>query len=395
MSTITNKFFVQFLEDGSTLHGQLLATITPTQSYKDGQFIPNWSTTAAARPLIYLSLQNGSTDTEPDSDYVWKYNGTIITFSSTKTSVTIGEEIFYGYASSDGKFFKTGTNSTNLKPLDGMPALGIIGNLASSSNVDIDVIRFEGSKTFATNPVKFSCSLNVTITQWTAGGYLGVLIFENGNVITRDLLTINCEAKLYNDNGPIYATNYTCKWYREGIDTSTPWKTSTIPDANGKYKITINEADVTDYMVLRCDFCMTINEVETVVYSAFGNIDDQQDPEYMWIKYDGANGNSASLRDTQSVVFNICVGTADDDTPIQTGGQYVYTSFKVKLLASDGTTIKSTQGTSGSVLTKAVDGNGYRTLDVSNGVATATVFYADKNYCKNGLTGIVVAQSAA
>ena len=375
MSTISNKFFIQVLEDGSNLHGQLLATITPTQSYKDGSFIPNWATTASARPLIYLSLQNGAADIIPDSGYTWSYNGTAITFSDTTSTATIGAATYTGYASTDGKFFKTTYN--------GMPALGIIGNLASSSNVDIDVIRFDGAKTLATNPVTFSCTLNVTITQWTAGGYLGVLTFPNGNVITQSGQQIAVSATLYNDNGQVTVASGDYRWYREGVDTTTPWKTG--------QGITINESDVTDYMVIRCDYYAAIDGVSTLVYSAFGSIDDQQDPEYVWIKYDGANGNTASLRTGQSVTFSICVGTAEDDTP-NTG----YTTFKVKFLDSEGNVVTSTQGAANDSAFKIAPNNGFRTLTTSSGVATAKIYYDDVyNLCKKGLTGIVVAETGS
>lgn len=379
MSTISNKFFIQVLEDGSTLHGQLLATITPTQSYKDGSFIPNWATTASARPLIYLSLQNGASDITPDSGFTWKYNGTAITFSSTYSTVTIGSTSYTGYVDTNcgGVFFKTTYN--------GAPALGIIGNLASSSNVDIDVIRFDGTKTLSTNPVSFSCMINVTITQWTAGGYLGVLTFPNGNIITQAGQSLTCGAALYNDSGAVTVQSGDYRWYREGIDTTigSPWKTGS--------SITIAESDITDYAVIRCDFYLTIDGVSTLVYSAFGSIDDQQDPEFMWIKYDGANGNSASLRSGETVTFSICVGTAEDDTPNTS-----YTTFKVKFLDSEGNVVTSTAGAANDSAFKIAPNNGFRTLTTSSGVATAKIYYADVyDLCKKGLTGIVVAETGS
>lgn len=379
MSTISNKFFIQVLEDGSTLHGQLLATITPTQSYKDGTFIPDWATNEAARPLIYLSLQNGATDVAPDSGYSWSYNGVEISFSSSSTTKTIGSTSYTGYVDTNfgEKFFKTTYN--------GMPALGIIGNLASSSNVDIDVIRFDGTKTLSTNPVSFSCMLNVTITQWTSGGYLGVLTFPQGNVIKQANQSLICSAVLYNDSGVVNVTAANYRWYREGVDTTiaSPWKTGQT--------ITITESDVTDYLVIRCDIYVVIDGTTTLVYSAYGSIDDQQDPEYMWIKYNGANGNSASLRSGESVTFSICVGTAEDDTP-----KTAWTVFKVKFLDSEGNIVTSTSGAASDSAFRITPSDGFRTLSTSSGVATAKIYYNDVvNLCKKGLTGIVIASTSA
>ena len=386
MSTISNKFFIQVLEEGSSLHGQLLCTKSLVQSYKDGTCIPDWASTASARPLVYLSLQNGATDTTPDSGYSWSYNGTVITFSTTQTSQTIGGTTYYGFASTNfnGVFFKTGTTSTNASPLSGMPALGIIGNLASSSNVDIDVIRFDGSKTLSTNPIPFACMLNVTITQWTSGGYLGILNFPNGNVITEAGQTLQCSAILYNDSGEVTLSASDYEWYYEGESTR---------QGTGQ-TFTIQEGDVTDYAILRCDFYMTIDGTRTLVYSAFGSIDDQQDPEYMWIKYNGANGNSASLRAGESVVFSICVGTQEDDTP-----NTDWTTFHVKFLDSEGNIVTATSSQSYTVANDSAfhespDSNGYRTLSVSGGVATAKVYYDDAFYlCKKGLTAVVIANT--
>lgn len=378
MSTISNKFFIQVLEDGSTLRGQLLSTITPAQSYKDGTFIPNWATTATARPLVYLSLQNGAQDITPDSNFTWSYNGTAIQFSATSSTQTIGSTSYTGYVDTNmgGVFFKTTYGS--------MPALGIIGNLASSSNVDIDVIRFDGSKTLSTNPVSFSAQLNVTITQWTSGGYLGILNFPNGNNITYAGQSLTCSAILYNDSGevPLSASDY--EWYYEG--------SATIQGTGQTF--TIQESAVTDYAVLRCDFYMTIGGTRTLVYSAYGSIDDWQDPEVMWIKYNGANGNSASLRQGENVIFSICVGTAEDSTAITS-----WTTFKVKILDSEGQTVTATGSSSYTVANDSVmkvtpDANGYRALTVSSGVATAKLYYDDVVYlCKKGLTGIVFAST--
>ena len=368
------------MEDNSTLLGQLLPNPTPTQSYKDGTFIPNWETNAASRPIIYLSLQNGASDITPDNGYTWSYNGSVITFSSETSTQTIGGTTYTGYVSTGdtaGKFFKTTYN--------GKPALGIIGNLASSQNVDIDVIRFDGQKTLSTNPIDFSATINITITQWTSGGYLGVLNFPNGNIITSKGQQLTCSAILYNDNGVVNNPQY--EWYYEGDSQLQDTQSSFI----------VEESDITDYAVLRCDFYLTIDGTRTKVYSAYGSIDDQQDPEFMWIKYNGANGNSVSLRQNESVTFNICDGTADNSDPI-TGGDPLsplYNYFKVKFLDSEGIVVTSTNSEYNDSAFKITPDNGYRTLPVSNGVATAKVYYDDVvTLCKKGLTGYVLASTS-
>lgn len=383
MSTISNKFFVQILEDGSSLHGQLLSLNTLTQAYKNGQCIPDWSvnTSGNARPLIYLSLLNGSTTVAPDANFVWKYNGKEIHFSSTTTTRYIGSTNYTGYLSVDyngdglgGSFLKTtyGTNNA--------PALGIVDNLATADNTDIDVISFVGSVPLTSNSVDFAADIAVTITQWTSGGYLGVVSFPNGNLIFNKGDSVTAYASLYNDSGPVGDSSFTCKWYFEG---------TLAPIAQNVKNVTIHEADITDYAVLRCDFYMTIDGVSTLVYSAFGSIDDLQDPEYMWIKSNQQNGNSTSLRKGENITFTMSVGTADNDAPI-TSWNY----FKVKLLDSNNNVIMATNSQyDDSVFKKVPDTNtGYRELSTTY-TATAKVYFDDvKDLSNKGLTGIVVAE---
>ena len=143
---------------------------------------------------------------------------------------------------------------------------------------------------------------------------------------------------------------------------------------------------------------MTVNGVRTLVASAFGSVDDQQDPEYMWIMYNGANGNGVSLRANESVTMSICIGTPDDPTP-----DTAWTSFKVKLIDSEGEVIQGTsqgqytpQNDSVFHITADASDEYRRPLPVNAGVATAKVYYDDVvNMSKKGLTGYVVAETGS
>lgn len=371
--TISNKFFVQVIDDGATLHGEIRATKSLTQSYTGTTCVPNWTVTDN-QPIIYISLMNGTTFIVPDSTYTWYYNGTAITWDSNGKSNAVGSLVA-------GTFEKvTNYTPSGYNTGEYVPAIKIVKNLASSSNVDIDVIRFDGQATLTTNPVAFSASLNVTITEWLeGGGYLGVINFTNGIAdIDSTHTSVTCNAVLYNGDGNAITTGVTYKWYKEG-DSS---------QVGSSASLTVTDSMVVDYAVFRCEFWMTVDGTSTNVATARVGIDDTQDPEYMWIQYNGANGNSASLRSGESVSFTVWVGKADDPTYVYT----TFTSFKVKLFDSTGATI-----TADLKPTFAdPDSSGYRTLNVSSNKATFTVTYNIANtYGKKGLTGIILASTSA
>lgn len=381
MGTISNRFFVQVIEDGATLHGEIRATKSLTQAFKNPGCIPDW-TVADNQPTIYVTLQNGTTFILPDSTYKWYYNGNEITWNGN-TSNAVADL-------AAGTFQKV-TNYTPSGYSAGqyVPAIKIVKNLANSSNVDIDVIRFDGQKTLSSNPVAFSASLNVTITEWTEGGYLGIINFLNGIAdIDSQNTSVTCQGLLYDGDGTALSSGVTYKWYFEGDSTVKGTAQS----------FTVTAADVIDYVMVRCEFYMTVEGVSTLVYTAYAGIDDTQDPEYMWIQYNGANGNSASLRENESVTFSIWVGKADDPTYKDVS----FTSFKVKLFDSTGTVVTATSSTSytvanDSTIKKTPDGTtGYRTLDVSSAVATAKLYYNDVFFlCKKGLSGVIIASTAS
>ena len=383
MGTISNRFFVQVIEDGTTLHGEIRATKSLTQAYKNPGCIPNW-TVPANQPTIYVTLQNGTSFILPDSTYKWFYNGNEIEWEGN-TSKAIGNL-------PAGTFVKvTDCTPSGYSSGQYVPAIKIVKNLANSTNVDIDVIRFDGQKTLSTNPVAFSASLNITITEWTEGGYLGIINFLNGIAdIDSTNTSVTCQGILYDGDGNQVSSNVSYKWYFEGDPTIKGTSSS----------LTVTDAQVVDYVMVRCEFYVTVEGVASRVYTAYAGIDDTQDPEYMWIQYNGANGNSASLRENEAVTFSIWVGKADDPTYKDTN----FTSFKAKLFDSTGAVVTATSSTSytvanDSTIKKTPDGTtGYRPLDVNTttGVATAKLYYNDVFYlCKKGLSGIIIASTAS
>lgn len=344
MNTVSNRFYIQCMEDGSSLHGQLLSDKSLTQAWSGTAAVPDWAGTPANRPLIWVDLLNGSAKVTPDSGGTWWYNGSKIKFSSTQTSTVIGTKTYYGYKSVDGTaadegnfadmFFLTGKDSTSADPLNGSPAIGITDNLASSDNVDVDSITYQGAYSIGGAQVGFSCTATVKITGISSSGIFGIIEFIGSNIITEKNQTVYMVGRLFDASGAPIASGFTTQWYKDGVSigNGTQITVGGVTYQNGK---TVNEADVTDNTVIECAFSY-VSGGATLTYSAFENIDDQTDPEQMYIQHNGAYDNAETLKQGGSVTWNVWVGTQTDST-VDTSWQ----TFYMKLLNAQGNVVKT------------------------------------------------------
>jgi hypothetical protein len=354
---------VTALEDGTTLHGNLVSTKSLTQAWNGNSAIPDW-TVAEEQPIIYLTLLSGTTLVQPSGVGTWLYNGTTV----------VG----------DSRFEVTTYNVTYGGTTLAMPALKIKGNLASGSNVDVDTIQYNGTYVIDSSGVDFSCSIQVRISAITANSTLGIINFKNGvSDITSAGQTITMNGVLYGSDGtPV--TNITTKWYLN--ESTTPTSGSTIDGVANSFQV--NESQVVDHATVRCEFYDASNNLK---YTAYAGIDDMQDPEYMYIQYNGNNGNAASLRKGDTASFQIWVGKRDDAGVLGGSSTPTYPIIKVKLLDGDGNLI-----TASGLATNIPDpdANGYRTLPMSGGKGTITPNYATVNAYGKNITGIVIAYTS-
>lgn len=376
MSTISNRFMVTAIEDGTTLHGTLIATKSLAQSYNNGSCTPDWSV-AANQPIIYISLYDGSTQVAPDSNFTWSWNGTALVFNAQNKTA-------------DGRFEKTTYNvGTQQVPLN-VPALKIIGNLASSENLNVDVISFSGSKTISTSPITFSASTEVRITEWVSGGYLGVLYFPENPVIDNDNDSVMIYAMLYNESGTVSV--YNVEWYvnEVQITTTTPNGSSIGTFGNIKY-LDLKGGDVVDYATVKCVFYIG----GSVVWTEYIGVDDVTDPEFLYIQQSTGDGNAASLRSGDSVTFRTWVNTMDDAS-IDSSSEWE--TFKVLLLDSTGEPITGSLATYG--ITAPIDQDNYRDItvyvsDASQKYGQITIPYAMVEAFGKNVTGMVLALTAS
>lgn len=404
MSTISNRFYVTALEDGTTLHGNLVADKSLAQAYSSsGSVTPNWQNTSntvlsAAQPTLHLTLLSGNTTVTNSNINAqkWYYNDEEIYFMSTLSSVRIGSSsgtVVTGYWSKDSnssttsnyKFFKVATVGGTAVAA---PTLRITSNLASSENVDVDTIKFTGEYVINSSSVAFAATLQVRISAITANGYLGVVSFVDGIAdITEDGQSVTMYGMLYDATGSEVET-YSTRWYVN--DSSSYTAGRTISGFMNAFQI--SEDDIVDHAIIRCEFY----EGSTFRYATYVAVDDMQDPEYMYVQYNGANGNAASLRMNEVAKFTVWVGSRDDAS-VRSG--WSSATYKVRLLDGDGATITGTVTgeSSGSYTMPAVDtgdANGYRTIlnrvdsyKASFGISYASVVQVGK---KN-ISGTIIA----
>lgn len=389
---ISNSFFVQVIEDGSMLRGEIRSTQPLAQAYNDGSCIPNWSN-GVANPTVYIVLQNGAQYIIPDSGGKWYYNGTEIEFDAQGKSLAHPSGLAAGT-------FELVTNFTPEMYQSGqyVPAIRIAKNVASNENVNIDVIRYDGQKTLATNPVPFSASININITEMMKGGYIGMIYLRDGAAdkdISSKTDTVPLVARLFDSEGNEMTNAENGAKYKWFIN-------DTVKIALGATNtLTITEQDVYDYAVVKCEFYIPKDgeqgqKVDTLVSSDFFEIDDTQDPQEMYFAYNGANGKAASLRSGESVTFSIWVGEAGN--PSASNVDTAFTVWKVLLVDSNKQTLM--QSLLADYGIADADANGYRLLTSANGVATITIPFAlaattaGGSSDSGGIRGYVTAQTS-
>lgn len=401
MGMISNRFFVTALDDGTTLHGNLSVNGSLSQAWNAGtnSAVPSWATTGTTgtkdQPTLMLSLLNGNvyigTDSTNVNGYIssikWYYNNhgqdDELTFASTTTTITYPNGSVTGYLSTgayEGMFLKHESSFNGVT----VPCLRIVKDLASSSNADLDTITFIGKyRTSASGAeIDFQATAQVRIGMVSSTGYWGVINFANGvSNITDQSQTISMTAVLYGSQSDTPVTGAKTEWLLNG---SIKQAKSTVATCS------VSGSEVVDSAVVQCNFYVTTNGVEEMVATAYASIDDMQDNEFMYIQYNGANGNAASLRKGGNpATFTIWIGKNNDPT-VDTSFAY----FQVKLLNGSGNVIMTDYISSGIA---NPDANGWRnlTVDVATHKASLAISYEIVTANQKNITGLLRASTSA
>lgn len=390
MSKISNKIYVEAIDDGSTLHAQLLSDKPLSQGYTSSGCVPNWGT-AANQPVIYVDLINGSDRVAANAGGVWTYNGTPIDFANDSRFALVNNYTPTGYAS--------GTY---------VPAIKITGNLASNNNVNTDTIGYSGTYTLGGSDIAFAVTTFVRITGIMSNGVLGIIEFIDGsNVISAKGQKKTMRGRLYGADGQeIAAANFTTQWY---LNDTLIGSGANVTESGTTYNQAMQVAEddslgankeVTDNAIIKCvfNYDTTVDgQSANLTDTAFESIDDQTDPEQMYIQSvvnnggSGNDGGGMTLHKGQSVTFRIWMGTMEDSTADPT-----WTDFYVRLHKSDGSVVTDSI-TGVSNVQSSVVGNemyGYRKLDwmSANSWAVLTLSYdLVKDTFDKYLTGFLLA----
>lgn len=374
MSSISNRFYVTALEDGTTLHGNIASDKSLSQSWNGSAAVPDW-TVAANQPTLYITLLSGSTLVVPDNTGKWYYND-----HGTSTEIT----------AQDTRFQITTKQITYLGQTATVPALKIIANLASSSNVDVDSIIYKGSYTINESSIGFTAEAQIRITEISKGSNVGVINFVGGvSDITEAGQTITMYGMCYSGETGTDIGGYTTKWYINDDPTPHSGESKTVDGVQYQNAFQVNEAAVVDHATIRCEFYKGGELLDT----AYAGVDDMQDPEFMYIQYEGNNGNAASLRTGETAHFQIWVGRRDDPSVLGGTSSPTYNHLKVQLLDGSGDVIIG-----GSLATgiPASDSEGWRDLSnqISGGKFPLTPHYDTIAANGKNITGILVAWSS-
>lgn len=283
----------------------------------------------------------------------WLYNDVEIVFGSDGKSTNFKD-------AGGNALFQVSTSSVSLSGTAyTLPILTIISNLASSTNTDLDSVGYEGSVEIMGKRQPFACQVDVKIAQMTTQGYLGMLSPESA-IITDRGQTITLTASLYTEDGTSPVSWFT-RWYNAGTGDE-------YTAAKGQKTLTVNEADVTDNLVVRCDF-YTDSGYTNRVTTAFASIDDTQDPEYLYVSFNGSSGDfSGQLNVGDSVEITAWVATMEDSGNINRS----YSNFVI--LWYDG---NQNEITSGAPAMSSADNKGKVTLTYD--------FVAGKGYKVSGI----------
>ena len=385
MSSVSNRFYVEAIDDGSTLHGQLLSTKALTQAWTGSAAVPNW-TVAGNQPTVYVDLISGTSKVTPDTGGKWYYNNVEIEWADASATAV----------STDGRFQKVNNYPTSANPT---AAIKIIANLASNSNVNTDSLTYTGSYTLGGSPIGFSVSTFIRITGVSSAGIFGFIEFIGSNIVTEKNQVVTMYAHLFGaDGNEITAT-------ASGSPFSTAWKMNNASIGAGG-DVTVNgqtyhnakqvsESQITDNSIIECNFSYitTIDGTSTTLtYTTFENVDDQTDIEQMYIQYNGGNDTSATLKRGGSITWDIWMGAQDDPTVDTT-----WQTFYVKLLNSAGNVVLDNISGIPNAITTAGDPHyGYRdisgTWDSSAVHITITYDIVKSSTFGKYLTGIVLAE---
>lgn len=265
MNNVSGNFFVEMLIDGDSAQGNVRATKPLVQMYNPSTSacVPDW-TKADNQPIIYPVMRSGNQNAIKSivaGSEKWYYNNTIIIFNASGVSSAPDNVA--------GKLQKISYNNGYLD----VPALRIIGNLASATNMDADTISMSGQIEASGHNLSFSVDIPISISEYSDSAYTGFIYATNGGIIDEDTEIITLTQVLYKGGDIVPAANYTVAWFKDANDA--PFATSS--------SISLSQTDIDSKHIIHCVFYVK-NEA---MASYAQEVSDEIDPYFIDVIWTG------------------------------------------------------------------------------------------------------------
>lgn len=282
MSIVSGSAFITAMVEGDQVTATLSSTKPLSQYVKKGTsgVSPDW-TVEANQPIVYVVARSQNTGLrktiQPESEE-WSYNGLKIEFNAS------GVSTFPSYVA--GKFLKTVHNDGD----NDVPALKIIGNLASPDNTDNDQITFKGNVEIGGIARPLEPSITVRIEETVGDPYDGYIDATDGGVIDDDTASVTLTAHLLRGGNSI-TTGVSYKWSKAILGG---WQEINASGGTPN-KITLSAADIDSSAIIKCEFYVD----NVLVFTETRPVYDETDPLVMAMN----PSQSTQLKENESVTF--------------------------------------------------------------------------------------------
>lgn len=223
---------INLLVNGDTLNTVLNATAPLYQTFKKGSsdMSPNWATMPdASRPIIFPRIYStmNAVEITDITNVSWKYNGVVMAFD--------GSGIATAPSIAAGKVQKV--------TYQGKESLKMIGNIASDSNNDSDIVTYSGIVFASGQSIAVSAEITILVEE-AANNLYRLFLSLDDDVVSGDETGLLIEAQLFNDGAVVApaAVQY------EFVDFAT----QAVLRAKGAPTYTIPRSAINSELLIQC-----------------------------------------------------------------------------------------------------------------------------------------------
>lgn len=320
MNNVSGSFFVEMLVDGDSAQGNIRSTKPLAQMYNPGtnKCIPDW-TVASNQPVIYPVIRSGNENTIKavvSGSEKWFYNNVEVTFSSAGLSNYPDPVV--------GKLQKTTYNNGSVN----VPALKIVGNLASNANMDADTIRMDGQIEASGHNLSFSSEISLAISEYSDSAYNGFVYATNGGIIDEESETVTLTTELYKGGDVVDPTNYSVQWRK--LPATTNFSTSKT--------LTLGVGDIDSKNLFICEFIIG----GEIVANFIQEVSDETDPYFIDVTWSGKTKIASTDGTLKGTIKVKKVGSGLEESGF---------TFDVKMTSTNGSAFTPATAPAGGVIT--------------------------------------------